>query len=104
MKYVDELSTMSVRAKLTRSPSTLRYRIVDVDNSRTVLDWTSIAPSDDVTFTVAASVNAIYQDSRGKKRKTEKRVLVMQADAGTDGQVSKEEEYVVRNLKGFEST
>lgn len=103
MKYVNELSTMDVRTRLTRAPSTLRYRIVDIDNERTVLDWTSVTAGSDVTFTVPASANAIYLDSRGKKKKTERRVLVVQANADTDDQFNREEEYSVRNLKGFES-
>jgi hypothetical protein len=103
MKYVDELSTMSVRARLTRTPATLRYRIVDIDNDRTVLNWTDIAAAADVTFTVPASANAIFEDSRGKKRKTERRVLVIQANSDTDEQFNKEEQYAVRNLLGFES-
>ena len=95
---------MSVSARLSRTPSTLRYRIVDIDNLRTVLDWVILTASSSVTFTVPASANAIYLDVRGKKRKTERRVLVMQADADTDDQFNSEIEYAVRNLKGFEST
>lgn len=103
MKYVDELSTMSVRARLTRMPSTLRFRILDIDNNRVALDWTDVPADGDVTFTVPASANGIYQDSRGKKKKTERRVLTMQANAGTDDQFNREEQYAVRNLLGFES-
>ena len=103
MKYVNELSSMTVRNRLSRVPLTLRYRIVDIDNERTALDWTSLTASADVTFTVPASANAIYQDSRGKKRRIERRVLVVQANSGEADQFNAEEEYGVRNLKGFES-
>jgi hypothetical protein len=103
VRYVNELSTMSVNARLSRAPATLRYRIVDIDNQRTALDWVTLAAAASVTFTVPATANAIYMDSRGRKRKTERRVLVIQADASTDNQFNNEIEYAVRNLKGFES-
>lgn len=103
MKYVNELNSMNGRVRLTRAPSTLRYRIVDVDNSRTVLDWVTLTPAADVSFLVPASANSIFNDSRGKKKKTERRVLVVQADSGTDSQFNNEIEYAVRNQRGFES-
>ena len=109
MKYVNEASTFSVRARFTgangsaQTPSTVRYKIVDVDNSRTVRDWTSLTPSSTVSFTVAASDNEIFSDVRGNRKKIEHRVLVIQANANLDDQFTDEESYAIRNLKGFQS-
>jgi hypothetical protein len=103
MKYINELSTFDMRARMDTTPLTLRYRIVDTDNQRTVLDWVDLVPAVDVTFTVPASANAVYCDHRGRRRKTERRVLVVQANADTDTQFNQEIEYAVRNLRGFES-
>lgn len=103
MQYVDELCTMSVLARMDNTPLTLRYRIVDIDNERTVLDWVTLSAQAEIAFTVPASANAVYRDRRGKRRRTERRVLVVQANHDTDDQFNKEIEYAVRNLKGFES-
>lgn len=103
MKQVKELSTMTVTVGLSRTPTTLRYRIVDTDNKRTAQDWTDVTPAAEVTFTVPASTNAIYRDERGNRKRIERRVVVVQANADTDDQFNEEAEYVVLNLKGFES-
>lgn len=109
MKAVNELSAFNARARFFSAggqaaiPDTVRYLIKDIDNDRIVLDWTTLTPASSIEWQVPASANAIYQDRHGRKRRTERRVLTIQTNAGQDSQVSNEEEYVVRNLRGFDS-
>lgn len=100
---INEASTFTARARFSASPLSLRYLIRDVDNDRLVRDWTTLAPAASVEFTVIASDNEIYNDNRRKKKRTETRVLTMQANYDTDTQFTKEIEYVIRNLRGFDS-
>lgn len=100
---INEASTFTARARFSAAPLSLRYLIKDVDNDRIVRDWTTLPPAAEVEFSVIASDNAIYHDRRGRKRRTETRVLTMQANYNSDTQFTKEIEYVIRNLRGFDS-
>jgi hypothetical protein len=100
---INESSTFTARARLSATPLSLRYLIKDIDNDRIVRDWTTLAPAALVEFSVIASDNDIYNDRRGKKKRTESRVLTIQANYDTDTQFTKEIEYVIRNLRGFDS-
>lgn len=109
MNPVNEGSHFTARARFHGTggqavvPGSVRYLIRDIDNDRVVVDWTSLTPAASIEFTVPASANTIYQDRLDRKRRTERRVLTIQANAGQDTQVSSEEPYVVRNLRGFDS-
>jgi hypothetical protein len=109
MKPVNEASTFTARARFIGMsgepviPSSVRYLIKDVDNDRVVLDWTDLSPAASIEWIIPASANAIHEDHRGRKRRTERRVLTIQSNYGQDTQVSEEEPYVVRNLRGFDS-
>lgn len=109
MKPVNEASTFTARARFFGVdgseviPESVRYLIKDIDNDRVVVDWTALTPAAEIKWQVPASANAIYQDYRGRKRRTERRVLTVQSNYGQDAQVSEEKPYVVRNLRGFDS-
>jgi hypothetical protein len=109
MHVINEQSSFSVRAKfyadgnVNQEPNTVRWRLKDVTNNRIVRDWTSVDTGASVDITVPASDNAVYGNDTKNRRRFEDRVLVVQADAGTDEQCSDEIAYRIRNLKGFES-
>ena len=104
--YVPESSAMTVRARFFNetgslvTPSTARYLIRDTSNDRLVRDWTALTPASIVDIAVTASDNEIY-DSGRRARRYEKRVVTVQADAGTAIQRTDEIEYWVRNLAGI---
>lgn len=109
MKVVNELSTFTVQFTFKGEggeevvPDSARYLIYDTDNNRVVLDWTELTPESIVRVNIPASVNAVYQDRRGRKRRTECRVITVQSNYDQDSQTSAEVEYAVRNLRGFDS-
>jgi hypothetical protein len=84
-------------------PVTVRYRIKDLTNDRIVRDWTSIASAQEVTIEVTAGDNAIYCDDRSPPRRFQHQVIVVQANADTDGQFVDEIGYRIRNIRGFDS-
>lgn len=82
-------------------PGSIRYRLDDETDGRTttVLDWQDVTPLDSrVEITVPSSANAILND----RNTYETRVLTIQSDYGTDNQLSEDETYRIRNLKGFQ--
>jgi hypothetical protein len=97
---------MTVRARFFNEtgdlvpPSTARYLIRDLSNDRLVRDWTSLDPAATVDISVTASDNDLYSQPR-RTRKFERRVVTVQADAGTPTQRTDEIEYWVRDLAGI---
>jgi hypothetical protein len=106
--YVNEASAMTVRARFYNysndlaTPGTIRYLIKDLTNDRVVRDWTSVTPDSDVNIVIEASDNNLYTHTRKRKR-FERRVITVQANAGEENQHSQEVEYWVRNLYGIDS-
>lgn len=107
---VNESSALSLEvAFFTRpgqrpvTPETVRYRNKDVTNDRVVRDWTAIASASIVTIEVPAGDNSVYHDTSKLGRYFEERVVVVQANYGTDSQYAEEYRYLVKNLRGFES-
>jgi hypothetical protein len=103
--YVNESSAITVRARFFNetgdlvSPTTARYLIRDISNDRLVRDWTSLSPAATVDIQITATDNDLQASRR--KRKFEKRVVTVQADAGTPTQRTDEIEYWVRDLAGI---
>lgn len=81
-------------------PTSIRYRLDDKtdDITTVILDWQTITPDYRVEITIPSSANAILND----QNVYETRVLTIQSDYGTDNQLSEDETYRVRNLKGFQ--
>lgn len=81
-------------------PTSVRYRLDDKtdDITTVILDWQDVTPDFRVEITIPSSANAILNDQNSY----ETRVLTIQSDYGTDNQLSEDETYRVRNLKGFQ--
>lgn len=105
MLSVREGSVCTIRARFFNDlrvptvPTTARYRIRDVTNNRTVVDWTDVTPDTFVDIQIAPESNAIYRDSLT----FQENALVMQADAGLSTQWVDEVRYQITNLKGYQS-
>lgn len=78
-------------------PTAARYKVDDYDSETTLLDWTDIPPAAKTDVSIPASANRILDDYN----ETERRVLTVQSDPGTDGQLAQESHYKVTNLEGF---
>ncbi len=71
------------------TPTTLKYRIDDLDNHREVLDWTSVSsPASTNTITITAAQNALFS----RALKTEQRQVTTKATAAS-GDIVQEDEY-----------
>lgn len=106
--YQNESSAMTVRARFFNesgslvAPTTARYLVRDISNDRLVRDWTSLSPAATIDISITASDNDLYTNARRSNR-FERRVVTVQADAGTATQRTDEIEYWVRNLAGIDS-
>lgn len=88
-------------------PSTARYRLDDIteDCKQEVIGWTDIDMSvvtleQPAQILIPSTANAILHNGR----RFETRVLSVQSDYGTDDQLSDDESYKVKNLRGFTSS
>jgi hypothetical protein len=55
--------------KALQAPATLKYRIDDVSNQRTVLDWTIVpTPANKNTLEITAEQNALFNRQREKQK------------------------------------
>jgi hypothetical protein len=104
--YINESSTFTVQARFYNQasdpaiPNAVRYLIRDISNDRLVKDWTSLTPAASIDIEIAASDNAIHEDTPSTRR-YEQRVLTVQANPGEVTQYVDEIEYWVRNLAGI---
>lgn len=75
------------------TPTSMRYRIDDLDNRQAILDWTALTPSTSITLTITAAQNAIRHllDS-------ERRQIVIEA-TDVDGVYRDTYVYEVSNLE-----
>ena len=102
---VREGSVCTIRARFFNDqktpavPTTARYRLRDVTNNRTIVDWTDITPATSVVITVSPESNAIYRDNVA----FQENALVVQADYGLSTQWTDEYRYQITNLRGYES-
>jgi hypothetical protein len=100
---VNEGSACTIRVRCYDSddtnvvPLSLRYRLRDLTNERTIIDWTNLAPALFVDVVVEAESNAIYSDIN----LSEEHVLSVQANYDDPNQFARDFRYVVMNLQGF---
>ncbi len=99
-----EESTFSLtafsRTRATKSasiPTTLRYRLDCLKTGREILDWTSVSPAANVTIVITATNNQILDDAN----MTERKQIIVQADAGLSTQVNGKSFWIVKNLRGI---
>lgn len=79
------------------TPTTARYRLRDLTNCRTIIDWTELVPAHSIDIPITATSNAIYSTCTGEQQNC----LTVQANYATDNQFAEETHYVLRNLRGF---
>lgn len=105
-RYVNEASGFTLRARFfdtandATTPESVRYSNRDLSNDRTVRDWTSVTPGAEIDIEVIASDNLCFTNNRRPKR-SERRVITVQANAGLPSQRTAEIEYWIRNLAGI---
>jgi len=105
MLTVREGSVCSIRTRFFDAqkapviPSTARYRLRDLTNNRTIVDWTEMTPDSYVDVQISPESNAIYRDNCSYQE----HAFVVQADAGLATQWVDEVRYQVQNLRGYQS-
>ena len=90
-------NTITVRPKtkdgVLFTPTTVRYRLDDLDSKQELIGWTSATPSTAIAITIPGAKNAMISN-----RKRERKVLTVQFDQGLDSEVNAEYIYWVKNL------
>jgi hypothetical protein len=89
--YDDSTDTWS-----TTTPTTVKYRVDDLESGSALIDWTSATPGTSVTITATAASNAIQNDCNREER----RQLTVKADDGLATQWQETKTWWVRNLSG----
>ncbi len=99
-RTVQERSTNTITARAKSkdgalfTPTTVRYRLDDLDTKRELIAWTSVTPASAVAITIPGAKNAMIKTNRKRERK----VLTVQFDQGLDSEVNSEYIYWVKNL------
>jgi hypothetical protein len=78
------------------TPLTMRYRIQDVDQNSTLLDWTTLTPATSVDVTITGAQNSIRNG-----RSLEHRQILAEA-SDIDGVIRKTLNYTVADIEGIE--
>ena len=105
MRTVREGSVCTIRARffddqtMATIPTSASYRLRDVTNNRTIIDWTALIPDTYVDIQIAPESNAIYRDSVPYQE----HALVVKADEDLPTQWVDEVRYQITNLKGYQS-
>jgi hypothetical protein len=100
--FVNERSACTVRVRffastrLPMAPLSVRYKVTDVTNGRTVTDWTTLTPAAVIDIPIGPDENAILKSSLPSQN----HAVTVQTDFDTPNQFTSEERYVVRNLRG----
>lgn len=79
-------------------PTSIMYRIDDLNTGAILHDWSSISPASEVSITVTPAQNAIQNDFHGY----ETRQLLIAADYALDSQYVDAITWNVRNLSGVQ--
>lgn len=77
------------------TPTTMRYRIDDLNQGNAVLDWTTLTPATSVNVIITAAQNAMRNGLS-----IERRQLVFEA-SDSDGPVRKTLDYDIADLQGI---
>lgn len=78
------------------APSSIRYKVEDLETQQSLIPWTSVPAASTVTFTIPATAQAIINNQRS----LEKKALVVETTAANGSIHTEEEIYEVRNLGG----
>jgi hypothetical protein len=77
------------------TPTSMRYRIDDLNQGSAILDWTSLTPATSVNVVITAAQNAIRNTMCVERRQ----IVVEAADA--DGPIRSTLEYDIEDLQGI---
>lgn len=100
MNNVNEESRYTVTVKplnesgVAFTPTTVRYRVDDLDTSTELVAWTSLTPATSMTIEIPATAHSMIDASKT----AEEKVLTIQTDFDTVDQHSEEHRYMLRNL------
>lgn len=81
---------------LNVTPTNVHYRIDDLTNCRTILDWTTVSPDDEITLTITPTQNELQ--CQGNRE--EKRQVTVAADYGLSTQYMDSVCFDVENIHG----
>ena len=100
MKTYNELSEVTITARaidkdgVVFTPTNARYRVDDLDTEESMVAWTSLTPSTEMTITIPATVNAM----QNANAKLEIKVVTVETDAGLTTAHPEEYRYKLKNL------
>jgi hypothetical protein len=77
------------------TPTSMRYRIDDLNQGSAILDWTSLTPATSVNVVITAAQNAIRNCGYVERRQ----IVVEASDA--DGPIRNTMEYDIQDLRGI---
>lgn len=104
MNTVTELSSLQAtltpynEAGASFTPASMRYKVYDVTNDETPLDWTSVTPADSVVVWIPGTVHTVASESRRERRE-----LILHAVDGSGNDFYSSRPYEVQNVKGVDS-
>jgi hypothetical protein len=78
------------------TPTNIRYRIDDLTNCATILDWTAVSPDDEITLTITPTQNELQSQCN----REEKRQVTVAADYGLSSQFMDSVCFDVENIRG----
>ena len=87
-------------ADAAEAPTTVDYRIDDIDRRESITGWTSVTPGVSVSITVTANENRMLNHSFLR----EKRQITVSADKGLDGETRDTIQWYVENIQGWDET
>jgi hypothetical protein len=103
---VQEGSAMTLTAKFyddasdpwtLSAPSTVRYRIDDMDTGAGIVDWTTVSPATSVSISITGAQNALQSQSENFERHE----ITVQANANLSTQYSETYSWKVLNIAGI---
>lgn len=83
--------------KAASTPTTVHYRVDDLESNTEILGWTSVSAASQVTIDIPSTVNKIKQGYKPRERKQ----IIVQADRGLSTQATNKRQWYVENLTGI---
>jgi hypothetical protein len=77
------------------TPTTVRYRLEDLDRGSTITDWTTVTPATSMTVTISGSTNSIRNGCS-----VERRQVIAEA-TDIDGTIRRVLSYEISDLQGI---
>ncbi len=96
----NELTSLRVQARfrnrtLPISPTTVHYKLLNLTRNQTVIDWTEVTPSADVSIEIDAQLLTV------SGRREEIYEITIASDKDTADQVTQERTWKVTNRRAF---